>query len=114
MYLIKGRALEVVKADFKSVGGVFKRKVQLDRSFETKKRTISSGDRIYLYTDGYCDQFGGEKNEKFNTAKFKQLIIEKGLSMPMQAQEALFSIAMNDWIGEEAQTDDMLIVGIEV
>ncbi len=114
MYLVKDRVLEVVKADFKSVGGVFKRKVQLERSFETKKRKISSGDRIYLYTDGYCDQFGGERNEKFNTAKFKHLITEKGLLMPMQEQEALFSNAMNSWMDGEGQTDDMLIVGIEV
>ena len=114
MYLVKDKVLEVVKADFKSVGGVFKRKVQLERSFETKKRKISSGDRIYLYTDGYCDQFGGERNEKFNTAKFKHLIIEKGLLMPMQEQEALFSNAMNSWMDGEGQTDDMLIVGIEV
>ena len=112
MYLVKDRILEVVKADFKSVGGVFKRKVQLERSFETKKRKISSGDHVTYILMGIVISL--EEKNKFNTAKFKHLITEKGLLILCKFPRSFVFKCDEFMDGWRGQTDDMLIVGIGV
>lgn len=113
IYVLSGGEIEVIKGDFKSVGGIFKRKVKPDRSFDTKEKALKPGDRVYLFTDGYCDQFGGDNNEKFNTHRFKQLIINSSDKSMSYQNERIFSEIKN-WMLGQPQTDDILVMGIEV
>ena len=68
---------------------------------------------LYLYTDGYADQFGGEKGKKF---KYKQLQ-EKLLAIsdkPLDQQKKILEETFENWKGNNEQTDDVLIIGIKI
>ena len=74
---------------------------------------LKAGDCLYLYTDGYPDQFGGPKGKKF---KYKQL--EKKLlaisSKPMNEQKKILEQTFDGWKGNLEQVDDVLVIGIKV
>jgi len=78
---------------------------------------LMEGDRLYLFTDGYADQFGGTEYRKFMAKSFKELIA-KTSSMPILQQGKQMEKAFNEWItigGEVVdQIDDVTVMGIEV
>ncbi|MBG16176.1 MAG: hypothetical protein CL853_07470 [Crocinitomicaceae bacterium] len=74
---------------------------------------IKEGDRIYMFSDGYIDQFGGEKNKKFLLRRFKEKIIELK-NIPMNQQKEVFNQTFNLWKGDQEQVDDVLVIGIEI
>jgi len=81
--------------------------------FHTTEVQLEAGDQLYLFSDGYADQFGGEKRKKFKYKAFRQLITEYAdLSMPRQQQ--VLSDTIREWQGKNEQTDDMVIVGIRI
>ena len=81
--------------------------------FKSVEIQLQANDQLYLFSDGYADQFGGEKRKKFKYSKFRQALIENGdLSMPRQQQ--LLSDRIREWQGKYEQTDDMVIVGIKI
>ncbi len=71
------------------------------------------GDFLYLYTDGYADQFGGLKGKKF---KYKALndLLESIHHLPMQQQYDILHQTINDWMGDLEQVDDICIMGIKL
>lgn len=72
-----------------------------------------AGDRFYIFTDGYADQFGGEKEKKLTTGRLKDLLIEiSGLSMEEQRQK-LFEYHKR-WKGNLEQVDDILVIGLKL
>lgn len=81
--------------------------------FSSHKVEIKKGDRIYLFTDGYADQFGGERGKKF---KYKQLLemLLGSQDKNMNEQKELFDKAMTAWKGNLEQVDDILVAGIEI
>ena len=81
--------------------------------FHTTEIQLEAGDQLYLFSDGYADQFGGEQRKKFKYKAFRQLITEYAdLSMPRQQQ--VLSDTIREWQGKNEQTDDMVIVGIRI
>ncbi len=83
------------------------------KSFKTQKIQLEVGDQLYLFSDGYADQFGGDKRKKFKYSRFRDLITEHAdLSMPRQQQ--VLSDTIREWQGKEEQIDDMVIVGIRI
>jgi len=74
---------------------------------------LQKGDALYIFTDGYADQFGGEKGKKF---KYKQLqeVLLSIQDEPMQKQEEILAKKFNDWKGSLEQVDDVLVIGIKV
>jgi serine phosphatase RsbU (regulator of sigma subunit) len=74
---------------------------------------LHEGDLIYLFTDGYADQFGGKDGKKFKYKQLQQLILEmKDNKMHVQLQ--VLEKTINNWRGDLEQVDDILIVGIKV
>jgi serine phosphatase RsbU (regulator of sigma subunit) len=74
---------------------------------------LQKNDTIYLTTDGYADQFGGERGKKLTTSKFKEMLLSiQHLSMP--EQEAFLSDFIINWRGTNEQVDDICIIGIRV
>jgi hypothetical protein len=70
--------------------------------------------RLFLFSDGYADQFGGSKGKKFMTNKLKHIIISC-LDRPMIEQKAALEYALDLWKGEEyQQVDDILVMGIQL
>lgn len=70
-------------------------------------------ENLFLFSDGFPDQFGGEKNKKFNKKRFFDLL-ETGSDMTGEEQEAYFEYALRNWKQDEEQTDDILILGVKV
>lgn len=80
--------------------------------FTTKTIGINQNDAFYFFTDGYCDQFGGERKKKFNRKQFKELLLS-AQDMEMSEQESYLQYVLLNWRQEEPQVDDILVMGIK-
>ncbi|MFN3916323.1 MAG: SpoIIE family protein phosphatase [Flavobacteriales bacterium] len=77
---------------------------------------LKKGDCIFLFSDGYHDQFNRriDKIEKFNVSRFETLLKELGCDKDFQKAEIKLDNVLNTWKGERTQTDDILILGIRL
>ncbi len=81
--------------------------------FETKTAKLQKGDTVYLFTDGYIDQFGGERGKKYKSKKLKSFLIDiKDKSMEEQHQ--LLKNEFSSWKGNLEQIDDVCIMGVRI
>ena len=74
---------------------------------------LKKGDCFYIFSDGYADQFGGEKNKKFKTSMLRELIVSVN-EKSMPEQKAIIWNVFEKWKGKEEQVDDVLIIGVSV
>lgn len=81
--------------------------------FKTEKIPIEKDDMIYLTSDGFMDQFGGEKGKKFLNTRFK-LLLTQLYSLPISVQEQKMNEAFFDWKGLYDQVDDVCVLGLSV
>ncbi|MDD2565160.1 MAG: SpoIIE family protein phosphatase, partial [Salinivirgaceae bacterium] len=81
--------------------------------FATKEFKYTTNDTLYLCTDGYVDQFGGEKGRKFMVKRFKKMLVEIN-KMSMRKQGQTLKKTIEAWKGDTFQVDDMLIMGIRL
>jgi len=107
MVLVRDQELQMIKADPMPVGiGAI-----TGREFTRHEMEIRKGDVIYLYSDGFEDQFGGEKDKKFSRKRFRELLLEiNELNMPEQKRTLLRSL--EDWMNGGEQVDDITVMGI--
>ncbi|HIA13258.1 MAG TPA: PAS domain S-box protein [Flavobacteriales bacterium] len=80
---------------------------------KSEKIDVKKGDSIYLFTDGYCDQFGGESGEKFMGERLSSLLATISAE-DMNKQEAILESTMAKWQGDRSQVDDMLVIGMKI
>jgi PAS domain S-box-containing protein len=85
----------------------------IEKEFETKNFQLQKEDTLYLFTDGFIDQFGGERNKKLNKSNFKDLLHTIN-DMTMDEQEAFLEYSFNNWKQDLDQTDDVLVIGIKI
>jgi serine phosphatase RsbU (regulator of sigma subunit) len=83
------------------------------KSFTTKTLELLPGDRVYGFTDGYADQFGGEKGKKLKPKTLKTILVES-YSSEMSVQKELLLVSLEKWKRDFEQVDDICIIGIEV
>ena len=83
------------------------------KKFDVSTINLKSGDKIYLATDGFQDQFGGDKGKKFMKIHFKNLI-KSTAALPMEEQCENLRAVFHQWKDFNIQTDDILIMGIQV
>ena len=81
--------------------------------FTTHEITVEKGDMLYLFSDGYADQFGGEKGKKFMYKSMKELLV-KNSHFTANAQEESLEKSFLEWKGNHEQVDDVCIVGVRV
>ena len=74
---------------------------------------INEGDIIYTLTDGFPDQFGGDKGKKFMSKNLKDLLLANA-HLPMQQQKELLDNTFNNWVGDLEQVDDVTLIGIKI
>lgn len=98
-----------IKADKMPVGKHDRQEV----SFTQREIQLQAGDVIYTLTDGFPDQFGGEKGKKFMNKNLRELLAANA-HLPMQAQKELLEITFKNWIGDMEQVDDVTIIGVRV
>lgn len=107
---LPNHGLKTYKGDNCSIGDEF-----ISPNYNYKEFTIeySSHTKIYLYSDGFADQFGGVKNQKYMDSKFN-LLLESISDFPITSQKKILLDTFNTWKCEEKQTDDVLILGFEL
>jgi serine phosphatase RsbU (regulator of sigma subunit) len=81
--------------------------------FTTTEFRLEEGDQLYMFTDGYPDQFGGEKGKKFKYLPFKRLIL-KNADCTMKEQNQVLSQTLHEWMGSYDQVDDICVVGLKL
>lgn len=84
-----------------------------EKPFTNHKTQLQKGDVIYLFTDGYIDQFGGRDDSKFKTKRFKKLLAEIQ-HLAMTEQQTILEQTFDNWRGNNEQLDDVLIIGLRI
>lgn len=84
-----------------------------EKPFTTHEVELQKGDSIYIFTDGYHDQFGGEKGKKFKAAKLKELLLSIQDKI-MSEQHSIINNAFETWKGSLEQVDDVCVIGVKI
>ena len=82
-----------------------------DVSFTNHDIHLETGDALYIFSDGYIDQKGGKGNKKFMSKNFKNLLLNI-YDQPMFEQEKVLDRTLRDWMGNQNQMDDILVIGV--
>ena len=110
LYLIRDGAVEQLKADKFAVGSYYENP---DQKYTNHTLQLKENDYIYIFSDGYADQFGGPKGKKFMYKRFRDdLLTLYGKSMPDQKQ--FLDTALQQWMGSLEQIDDVLVIGMHI
>ena len=110
LYWMHDGQLTVINGDRRPIGGS---QHEADRRFTVHRIAYHPGDRIYLFSDGYVDQFGGPDGRKFMTGRFNDLLLANQ-HLPLHDQLDVLDRALADWKGDGEQVDDVCVVGLEV
>jgi len=81
--------------------------------FETKILETKKGDSLYMFSDGYIDQLGGDNLKKFLPKRFREILKEIN-DMPMNERKEILMSKFNEWRGDYQQVDDIMILGIRI
>jgi sigma-B regulation protein RsbU (phosphoserine phosphatase) len=109
IYVISNGKIDIYNADRMPIGI----HVNYNCPFTNMDIKVGKGDMIYLFSDGYADQFGGPKGKKFRYGQFQKLLMNI-YREPMNTQKDILYKTIIDWKGKEEQVDDILIMGIRV
>jgi len=100
--------IEEIKPTKQAIG-----KVINPQPFTEHEVQLNKGDSLYLFSDGFQDQFGGQKEKKFKKNQFKDLMIECSKKSSEEAKK-LLELTFNYWKGDVDQTDDVCVLGIKL
>ncbi len=109
LYLVRDKQLTEYKGDKMPIGTY----LEENKKFSAQKISLISGDMIYLSTDGFADQFGGEKGKKFKYKQLEELLLEVS-EQQLQEQKNKLQRTFIDWKLNHEQTDDVSVIGIRV
>jgi serine phosphatase RsbU (regulator of sigma subunit) len=109
LYHIRNGMLCEVTPTKSAIGGL----TPEGQEFNHDEIDLREGDNIYIFTDGYADQFGGKDGKKFMTKQFKDLLLDI-YDKPMSEQERILEQTLEDWKAGREQVDDILVIGIRI
>jgi len=101
--------IEQLKGTKTALGGL----TDVDQHFESRSLTLKRGDTIYMFTDGYVDQFGGDRGKKLMTKKFREILLSIR-DRSMREQGHYLESFIENWRAGSEQIDDMLVIGVRV
>lgn len=106
--IVRNGELIDLKADKQPIG-------QFENAFPftLQQFPVQKDDMIYLFTDGYVDQFGGEKGKKLKSTGFKNLLLQAS-ELSIEKQHELFSSFFTEWRGSLEQVDDVCVIGVRI
>lgn len=110
MYFIRDDKITEIKGDRFSVSPI---NYLTYGSFTNHVINIEDNDMIYLFSDGYVDQFGGPDDKKFKYRRFRHLLLNN-YEKSLQEQKDILKRVINSWRGTQEQVDDILIIGIKI
>ncbi|MCW3084781.1 MAG: hypothetical protein JWP12_2147 [Bacteroidetes bacterium] len=83
------------------------------KPFRLQTVQLQKGDRVYTFTDGFSDQFGGDKGKKLMSKNFKETLLNGSVHSPEKQKQDLYDLFEN-WRGTIEQVDDVLVIGIKI
>ncbi len=98
-----------IKANRQPIG-IF---IKMGKPFAAQKFSYKTGDRLYLFSDGYADQFGGKLQQKMKAYRFRA-VLSQTADLPMQKQKEYLEQFFLKWQGSERQVDDVILIGVEL
>ena len=107
LYHFRNGELNEIKADKMPIG----LHVKENKPFNARKLKLLKDDVVYLFSDGYADQFGGKQGRKFKYRRFKDLL-KTASKLPMSEQKKLIAETHESWKNKEKQLDDILVIGL--
>ena len=110
LWLFRNEEIKVIKPDKFPIGGM---QVDHKNKYTAHSIDLLPNDTIYIFSDGYSDQFGGEQGKKMMSKRFKQYL-QVMQHLPMDKQKEQLEQLFNSWKGNHEQVDDVLVVGIRV
>jgi ligand-binding sensor domain-containing protein/serine phosphatase RsbU (regulator of sigma subunit) len=109
VFLYRGGEEIQVKGSRHPIGGGYKD----DKEFNMQTYQMQAGDMIYMFSDGYADQFGGPEGKKLKIARMRELF-EFMHSRPAEFQQNTLHTTLLKWMGDYKQVDDILVMGIRI
>lgn len=110
LYIIRKGELIEIKANRMPIGKYLRKE---NDPFDNHEFEIQKGDMLYMFTDGYVDQFSKKEDKKFTKKRLKALLISIA-HLPIKLQENAISDTMSEWKQDKEQLDDMLLIGIQI
>jgi len=110
LWIIRDNSLIEITGDKHPVGAFVGEELKL---FRNNDFDLKLGDTLYIFTDGYADQFGGEKGKKFKYKSLKDLLLSSQ-DKSMDEQKIILELQFNRWKGNLEQIDDVCIIGIRI
>jgi serine phosphatase RsbU (regulator of sigma subunit) len=108
IYIISGDDFHEIQGDKMPVGFSYS-----NEEFTTKSFQFNKGDSLYMFSDGYRDQFGGPKAKRFQSKRFKEVLVENN-AMEMCDMEHVMHYTFEKWKGYHEQVDDVLVMGFRI
>lgn len=108
-YVLRNKTLETLKATKQAIGNMNDEVIP----FDNVTTQLHDGDCVYLFTDGYADQFGGPKGKKLMRKQFEEVLIANS-DKTMREQKLALENTYNNWKGSLDQVDDVCVIGIRV
>ena len=109
LYLIRNARLQVFEADKMEIGSSSIEK----QEFSNHEIQCIKGDILYLFSDGFADQFGGTQGKKYKYLKFKEFLLSIH-NESMQRQKWLLDEEIEAWKGNFPQVDDIMVMGVKI
>jgi len=111
VFIVTKDNIQMIEGDIYSIGGLFS--ILQRPKFTSHSIPIEEDTSIYMFSDGFQDQFGGDKNQKFMLTRFKDLLFSiRHLSMNEQLK--ILNETHESWKGKNRQIDDILVMGIKL
>ena len=110
LYFVRNNELISYKPSSFSIGGYL---AGAKKVFTSEIIPFQTNDMVYLFSDGYADQFGGSQNKKFMTKNMKQLLAEVS-NLDVEIQKQKIEEAFESWKGNNVQIDDVLVIGLKL
>jgi serine phosphatase RsbU (regulator of sigma subunit) len=108
---IDNEGVQILQGELYSIGGVFSK--NSDHQFNIYEIEANKPGMLYMFTDGFFDQMGGPENRKLMFPRLKEKFSQIW-QMPVQEQKQELKDFYADWKGNNKQTDDVLIIGIQI
>ncbi|MDB4710585.1 SpoIIE family protein phosphatase [Flavobacteriales bacterium] len=109
LYIVRDNEIVITKGDKFAIGSFN----PYTKSFATHKIPLLAGDIVYIFSDGYADQFGGLKGKKYMYKQFRETLLSIK-DLPMEDQRLALDSKIETWKGSYEQVDDILIIGVQI
>ncbi|MCA0431421.1 MAG: SpoIIE family protein phosphatase [Bacteroidetes bacterium] len=109
LYIIRNNELKQYDANKFPIGKFLGEK----QPFTNHVIQLQKGDQLYLFSDGYADQFGGPRGKKFMVGNFRKILLSIS-SLPINEQKNILHNTLVEWQGSQEQVDDVLVMGLKI